>query len=274
MHQPLLIADSGGTKTDWCYIDEKDKRHFFTTESYHPVNWTDEFVGRISEYWNQLSNYKAAELHFFCAGCLKVDKAKELESIFNKIGFLNVRVKSDLHAAGLALYGNENGNVAILGTGSVFFEWKNQDVVSIVGGKGFEIGDEGSGFYFGKLIFQAYKENNLTIEQQSILEKTINISELENALQLNKTKEVFSQIPNKLKRYITEFSNFHEENLRLFFEPIKEENSKLFVRIVGGYFSAHTAILRPYLLKKDIEVELFTNRPIDSLVDYFVHLSE
>jgi len=274
MRRPLLIADSGGTKTDWCYVDENSEKHFFSTESYHPANWSDEFIERIKAYWTQFPNYKSAELYFFCAGCLKLEKANELKNIFNKIGFSKINVKSDLHAAGLALYGNKDGNVAIIGTGSVFFEWKNTDVALIIGGKGFEVGDEGSGFYFGKLVFQAYQANKLTLEQRQIFEENINISELEKALIENKTKTVFSKIPAQLKQYVPEFTNWHEENIRLFFEPIQKGSTQLFIRIVGGYFTAHSSIFLPYLTSRNIEVEQFTARPIDCLVDYLADLNE
>lgn len=274
MYRPILIADSGGTKTDWCYIDENREKHFFSSESYHPSNWSDQFEERINLFWNKYSNYKLAKLHFFCAGCLKIEKANELVAIFKKLGFTDVSVKSDLHAAGLSLYGNTNGNVAILGTGSVYFEWNDCEVLSIKGGKGFEIGDEGSGFYFGKLLFTAYRENKLTTQQRQIFEKNVNISEIENNLNHNKFKELYSKIPDQLKSFKSEFSNFHKENARLFFESINIENKPLFVRIVGGYFAAHSEILIPYLSINNIEIVKFMKRPIDSLVDYLVGLSE
>lgn len=274
MHQPLLIADSGGTKTDWCYIDEHRNKHFFTSESYHPVNWSEEFTRRINIFWGQLSQYKSAELHFFCSGCLKLEKSTELTHMFNDIGFSNVQVKSDLHAAGLSLFGNDNGNVAILGTGSVYFEWKNGEVFSIKGGKGFETGDEGSGFYFGKLIFKAFQENRLTPEQKLIVEENTDILNLVEEPILKNQKEIFSQIPHQLKEYKKHFSGLHQKNVDLFFSSIKSEKSILFVRIVGGYFTAHSSIFLPFLSNQDIEVEQFTNRPIESLVDYFVRLTE
>ncbi len=43
-----LIADSGGTKTDWCGIDEQKEKHSFTTESYHPIVIDTDFTARES----------------------------------------------------------------------------------------------------------------------------------------------------------------------------------------------------------------------------------
>lgn len=275
MYQPLLIADSGGTKTDWCYIDSHHKKYFLTTESYHPSNWSQDFIERISDFWENLPDYKSAELHFFCAGCLKPEKSTELNSIFNKVGFRKVTVKSDLHAAGVALYGNENGNVAILGTGSVFFKWKELEVMDIRGGLGFEKGDEGSGFYFGKLLYQAYENSELSIEQKHIFEKHIDIESLKNAL-INQyqIKKQFSQIAELLKDDKNEFKDWHQENVRLFFESIGFIKHNLKIKIVGGYFAEHSSILIPFLSGLGVEVEEFIKKPIGSLVDYMAHLSE
>ena len=203
---PLLIADSGGTKTDWCYIDTFGSKHFFETESYHPVHWSAEFELRIEQFWNKYPLYKDAQVHLFCAGCLWVEKSDQLSLLFNKFGFSDVTVKSDLHAAALSLYGNQNGFCAILGTGSVFFEWKNQEIKSIQGGKGYEVGDEGSGFFFGKLVFQAYKNNNLSPVQKRIFEEKVSIPEIEKSLLKKSSKTIISQISKQLSEYPSIFS--------------------------------------------------------------------
>lgn len=54
-------------------------------------------------------------------------------------------MKSDLHGAGYSLFGKESGWGTIMGTGSVLFQWKEQEVVQEIGGKGHLSGDEGSG---------------------------------------------------------------------------------------------------------------------------------
>ena len=82
MKRPLLIADSGGTKTDWCFIDELGNQHYFSSESYHPSNWSVDFTERIAAFWEQRPELKKAQVHLFCAGCLNPTNALKLESIF------------------------------------------------------------------------------------------------------------------------------------------------------------------------------------------------
>lgn len=271
---PLLIADSGGTKTDWCYVDSSNSRHFFTTESYHPENWSKDFEARIQNFWLDRPDYKVAQLHFFCAGCLKEEKSNELSQIFSRIGFSNIAVKSDLHAAALSLFGNRNGFCAILGTGSVFFEWKDQNVASIAGGKGHVLGDEGSGYFFGKVLVEAYENNSLSVEQKQIFEKEIAYSEIENAKRNETTKSLYSSFAKRFSFYPNVFETYHLRNIELFFEDVWKSKEALSVSIVGGYFGANSELFIPYLAKKGIYIQNFIDRPIDSLVDYFARSIE
>lgn len=271
---PLLIADSGGTKTDWCFVDSTNSKHFFTTESYHPENWSKDFEERIQKFWDEHLDFRVAQLYFFCAGCLKDEKANELAQLFSRIGFSNITVKSDLHAAGLALYGKSNGFCAIMGTGSVFFEWRNQNVVSIVGGKGHEIGDEGSGYFFGKLVVEAFENKTLSIEQKRIFEKEIAPNEISDAIRNKTTKNVFSSLAKRFASYSGAFDDFHLQNIELFFDDVWKSNEPLQVSIVGGYFDANSERFIPHLSKKGIHIQNFIDRPIDSLVDYFVRSGE
>ena len=271
---PLLIADSGGTKTDWCFVDSSNSRHFFTTESYHPENWSKDFEIRIHKFWIDHPDYKVGQLHFFCAGCLKEEKSNELAQIFSRIGFSDITVKSDLHAAALSLYGQKNGFCAILGTGSVFFEWRNQNVVSIAGGKGHELGDEGSGYFFGKLLVEAYENNTLSVEQKLIFEKEVASNEIENSKRDKTTKSVYSSFAKRFSFYPSVFDKYHLLNIELFFNDVWKSKETLDVSIVGGYFDANSELFIPYLVKKGIQIHNYVNRPIESLVDYFVYSGE
>lgn len=73
------------------------------------------------------------------------------EEVLNQ---LNVEIVSDVNLASITLL-SENINLGvILGTGSVFFT-KEQ----VFGGLGHSLGDEGSGYYFGKLAMKKYFED-------------------------------------------------------------------------------------------------------------------
>ena len=270
MKQPLLIADSGGTKTDWCFVDELGNKDYFTSESYHPSNWTSEFIEQISIFWEQRAQLKEAQLHFFCAGCLNPEKAKQLELIFHSLGFKDVTVKSDLHAAGLALFGNRQGTFAILGTGSVLVDWNAGEVVSVFGGKGHVQGDEGSGFYFGKLVYEAYLKRELSIDQERILEKEVDLNLLAEKYKRGDTKYVLAELANTLKNEQHQFLDFHIKNIRAFYDSVLEQRVPIDLQVVGGYFFYNSAILKPIFHDLKVHVTDFQHRPIYALVDYMI----
>src|SRR5690606_6408527 len=146
-------GEGGGTKTDWRILEEGQVIDSFQTRSYHPSHWNDVFFEEVAEFWIKKlpSTYK---LKGFLAGRLRLEKRSELESALLKRG-LHFSVSSDLHAAGIAAYGpHGRGWCAIAGTGSVLFHFNAGEVTEIRGGKGHEEGDEGSAYYFGKLVLE------------------------------------------------------------------------------------------------------------------------
>lgn len=154
MKRAKLIADSGGTKTDWVLIDELNNCLYFTTDSYHPIHVTHEWIQEKTTFWLNYTQKYELEVHFFGAGCLREENQFKMLAAFEEWGMRNVSVKSDILAAYLATSNQENGYVAILGTGSVIGRIEKYEVSEIYGGLGYLKGDEGSGYYFGKLIIE------------------------------------------------------------------------------------------------------------------------
>ncbi|NRA10761.1 MAG: hypothetical protein HRT57_02250, partial [Crocinitomicaceae bacterium] len=177
MHN-TLFADSGGTGTGWVYLDSNGNKVYFDTESYHPSNWNESFWFRFVSFWESKRHLLGYTLNFYGAGCLNTDYATLIREKFESIGFSNVKIKSDLHAAGYSVHKNGKGVVIISGTGSVLFDYFDFHVTNIVGGKGHVLGDEGSGFYFGKLIIEKYRVGSLNDRQISILNELSDLSRL------------------------------------------------------------------------------------------------
>lgn len=267
-----LIADSGGSKTDWCFIDVCKTKTYFTTKSYHPSNCDDEFVESEIEFWNKHQYMMEAELHFYGAGCYTLDGREEIKKTLKDIGFENNIVLSDLHGAGAALFGETNGVVAILGTGSVLFNWENQDVINVIGGKGFLIGDEGSGFYFGKLVYEAFNNNELSVEQKSVFSSVADLNKIESAINSGKHKFILGELSLKLQDYRLLFKTYHEQNAKSFCEAHLENEAELNISVLGGYGYYHRDILRPIFESCGVRISQFLRRPIEALVEQRVVL--
>lgn len=267
-----LIADSGGTKTDWCFIDVCKTKTYFTTKSYHPSNCDDEFVQTEINFWNNHKYMMEAELHFYGAGCFNVNGHELLKETLKNIGFKNIIVSSDLHGAGLALFGESNGVVAILGTGSVLFDWQNQEVINVIGGKGHLVGDEGSGFYFGKLVYEAFKNNSLTEEQEHVFRSVASIDQIESAIEKRNQKFPLGELSQKLQDYRLLYKEYHESNAKLFCQVHLIENNPIEISVLGSYGYYHRDILRPIFENCGVTISQFLRRPIDVLAEQRVVL--
>ncbi|WP_010299369.1 N-acetylglucosamine kinase [Candidatus Odyssella thessalonicensis] len=89
-----------------------------------------------------------------------LDKASVIRDVFISFGFQGSRIalSSDIDLAKQLIIEGEEGAILISGTGSICFS-KSLRGEKRVGGYGYALGDEGSGFYIGKLALQAaFKE--------------------------------------------------------------------------------------------------------------------
>ena len=97
------------------------------------------------------------------AGADRISEQKKIYQAFQQSPiFDKLRVQSDVHAAlATGTWGRE-GTLMIAGTGSIIFGW-HQDKSFRIGGWGYLLGDEGSGYHLGKLalrsILRAYDQN-------------------------------------------------------------------------------------------------------------------
>lgn len=247
-----IIAESGGTKTDWkiCIdgkiIERKGK-------SLHPSQLSSELLSEEKEFW---SNYELSSLplRFFGAGALRSEGKEKIQSFLSEIGFNEISVQSDLHIAGITSYKNETGWVAIMGTGSVLFYWNGKESTEIIGGKGHLLGDEGSGYYFGKLVLEAYKEGKLTEKQVQELKQLDFIPE----------KNQKFETASLSKKLSSEFLPFHQQNIEIFKQThFNEPIQKLC--IVGSYGFNNQITIKSQLNASNIK---FIQFPIQTIHSY------
>lgn len=261
-----LFADSGGTGTDWIYIDAKRDKIVFETESYHPANWGDSFWERIESYWKSNQNLLEYNLRFFGSGCLNTENANLLCEKFQSFGFKDVNVKSDLHAAGFACYPNVEGSVIISGTGSVLFHYDKGEVSNVVGGKGHEIGDEGSGFYFGRLIIEKHRNGTLTEAQLNALNEKIDLLALAN-LKIAEAKYEWASLSEVLKDDQQLFQSIHKENINCFIKTHFTAGVEETVCLVGSYAYYHKELWIAELSSVGCKVESVILKPIEYFIE-------
>lgn len=264
-----LIADSGGTKTDWFGVDDQGDHHRFTTESYHPLQVDEAFINRQLEFWKQ-HTISDCILHFYGAGCLQEEKQEKMKAVFRKIGFADAFVESDLFAAAKAV-NNENGMIAICGTGSVLFKVEHEQLVELRGGLGWDQGDEGGGFYFGKLLLQRLEDHPGDYpEIRNVIEKWKNMEELVSVKGKPESKSEYARLAALFSGHLSHplIAGVHMENIQLFLQLYAGGCPS--IGFVGSYAFYLQDYFRLACQMRGIEVTGFIERPIELLAKDFL----
>ncbi|MEY2811198.1 MAG: hypothetical protein RLZZ390_83 [Bacteroidota bacterium] len=197
-----LIADGGGTKTEWRLIDGSTKKSFFTTGiSPYYLSKTEIEQLLLKEFPASILKKQVGEIFYYGTGCKTKEKAnlvaKALSALFPKA---KVQVTHDLMGAAIATCGNQSGIVCILGTGSNSCVYNGKKMVNNSPGLGYILGDEGSGAYLGKKVVQHFLYGIFDEELKASFLKTFQTSNQEI---LHKVyKEPFAN------RYLAGFAKF------------------------------------------------------------------
>lgn len=273
MKKATLIADGGGTKVDWCLIEESGELIFFQTESYHPHLINEDFIKDRTSFWKNYTDKYDLELYFYGAGCSSSSNQELLRSAFTVWGMNVIEVRSDLVAASIATLGNENGFVGILGTGSVLAKISQSEPVEIFGGFGYLLGDEGSGYYFGKLVLRnlligKFSKDLSTSIYDILGSRTKIMSKVYGA----QGKSFVSSIAYLLRGIKSkEIDQLHKENIELFVNLYvlqNEINSP--IHFIGSYAKNFEEILSEILRKNGLDIGKVIEKPIGELANYFV----
>lgn len=218
----ILIADSGSTKTDWAFLS-KDFSLQLSTEGINPSVMDEGSIRQLLE--DELMAHApegVEDIYFYGAGCVSGEASLKMERIFlHFFSHATVHVYSDLLGAAKSVLGDEEGIVAILGTGSNSGYFDGSEIKQSVPPLGYILGDEGSGTWFGKRLLADYLRSIMP-EELRVMFKKAYASIVEDPIQ----KVYRTAQPNKTLASMTPFlsehraSNYcHElilEGLRLF----------------------------------------------------------
>jgi N-acetylglucosamine kinase-like BadF-type ATPase len=116
------------------------------------------------------------------AGASAQSTIESIKTLINQWNFQSVEVMSDIGI--ISQFIQENGIALIAGTGSICFGKYNDETLR-VGGLGRYLGDEGSGYFIGKLAIKASLENGYGYGQDTVLVQNVcHYFNLENICQI------------------------------------------------------------------------------------------
>lgn len=155
----IAIADSGATKTHWCFLDKTGQAKEVVTGGLNPFMAGEKLIRDCLEkdLYPFIDNTQVTHLFFYGSGCADASKRTvlqaELEGFFRHA---EVEIESDLAGAAIALCGKAKGLVAILGTGAATCFYNGERIVRRIASLGYVLGDEGSGARIGIRFLSDY----------------------------------------------------------------------------------------------------------------------
>ena len=206
----ILIADSGSTKTDWCYLAPDGQHTLLQSEGINPYFQESDNIAEIVRevVYEKADTSALTHIYFYGAGCSSDEKCNIVRNGLQQIyPDAAIEVEHDMMAAARALCNNSKGIICILGTGSNSVLFDGEKITEDVPSLGFILGDEGSGAYLGKELIRRFLYGELpqTLHNNFILESGATKEQI--------LDSVYKKpLPN---RYLATFSKFihtHIEN--------------------------------------------------------------
>ncbi len=239
----------------------------------HPMYVGQQISSEDQLFWEERKEMLQADLHFFGAGCLDEQNAHRLQQYLCLLGFQRVHVRSDLHASAFATLKDGTGIVAIMGTGSVAAAFDKFELTDRVGGLGYLLGDEGSGFYFGKLLVNEYLEGRLSDKLMQSIEHTIgDRSDVLSKVYSPKGRDFLAMLSKLFgDGNDPELLLLHEQNLRSFLKVVQQRYAKHDqpIHFTGSYACANQEMIEKLMSDMGLSVGKFIARPIEELPEYF-----
>lgn len=276
----MLIADSGGSKTDWRLVFKEGKIDQASTPGFNPYYQPiDDLKKNVREVLlpKVPAGEDVDEIYFYGAGVSSEKNQMTIQNAFLEFfPKAKIEIGWDLLAAARALCGNEPGIACIMGTGSNSCLYDGKNIIGNIANLGWILADEGSGANIGRKFLVDYLRNKMPdglakqfharypLTREQFLEKVYQ-EEKPSAFLASFMKFIFQHLkePYCYKLVYSSFAEFYENNVM---EYDNYKNLKVhFTGSIAFYFSD---ILRQVANDKGITVKNILEGPIAGLTLY------
>ena len=154
----ILVADSGGSKTDWRWIHDNGTIGQAHTPGFNPYSHhAEDLKHAVEKILLPQLNGPVHKIYYYGAGVSSAANAAIVSDVL-KVFFANaaIEINWDLLGAARALCGHEPGIACILGTGSNSCHYDGHNIIDNMPNLGWILGDEGSGASLGKRLVIDY----------------------------------------------------------------------------------------------------------------------
>lgn len=161
----FLLADSGGSKTDWRLHLPNEQVIQAHTQGLNPMYTSNETLRKQLQerLKKQLVGQPAPDfVYFYGASCQGKDEVSKIQNaLLEAFPQSEIEVYDDLLGAARALCGHAPGMALILGTGSNACAFDGKQITKRHYSGGFLLGDEGSGADLGRRFVRAWLRERL-----------------------------------------------------------------------------------------------------------------
>jgi N-acetylglucosamine kinase-like BadF-type ATPase len=279
----MLIADSGGTKTDWRFCTADGQILPVNSKGLSPFYNTPETIEAVlrKEVLPDIGHQTPDVIYFYGAGCSSENMNKVIfEGLSLVFPAAEIHIAHDLLGTARALCGNQAGIACILGTGSNSCVFDGEKIVSSRPSLGLYLGDEGSGGFLGKKLITDFLYGEMPLELSEKLASRYSLSRESILENIYKKSE-----PN---RYLATFAHFIFANLSerycyllaqnafqdFFDKHINHYRSEknLSVHFTGGIAQNFSSILQRVCAQNSFHFGKVVEKPVSGLVLYHKNL--
>lgn len=278
----IIIADGGSTKTNWCLLDDSNKKIYFNTEGYNPYFVDSDYI--VSSLKKGLPKDipidKISEVNYYGAGVHNEEKAKVVSDALEQVfAGAKVEVGHDLLAAARALLGTKPGFAAILGTGTNTCIYDGEKITHNIDSAAYILGDEGSGSHIGKKLLTDFIRGLMPEDVAKAFYETYKLT----------SDEIMDNVYSKplANRFCASFAKFvydNKVNVEYTRGIVDDAFEAFFANLVSKYpnyqdytFNCIGSVgynFRDILVEKakkyGMEVGKIIRSPIDDLVEYHI----
>lgn len=275
----ILIADSGGSKTDWRLIRNDGSIAQANAPGFNPYYQPIEDLKKnVQEIiLPQVNGRTVDKIFFYGAGVSSVKNQLTIKSAFLEFfPEAQIEIGWDLLAAARALCGHEPGIACIMGTGSNSCLYDGEKITDNVANLGWILADEGSGANIGRKFLVDYLrkkfpaklaeqfQQRFPLSREEFLEKVYQ-QEKPSAFLASFMKFIFQHLkePYCYKLVYGSFAEFYENNVMQY-----ENYRNLKVHFTGSIAFYFSDILRQVANDKGITVKNILEGPIAGLTLY------
>ena len=275
-----LVVDGGSTKTDWCLINQNGIVQILQTEGINPLLVSADLITNIivKDVITHLKGIVPDCIHYYGAGCGVSPGKRAMTQILNThFTTSKITVESDMLGACRAMFGENAGICAILGTGTGSCYYDGKSITEFCPGLGYALGDEGSGAYLGKQLVVAFERDLLPAK---LRERLVNSCDMADIV----AKIYKAEYPSKT---LAGFGLFIAENrsdpfinelvtnaMKLFFErfiTIYGKPASTKIGIVGSIGHCFNEVIKEEAAGRGFDEIRFLKSPIENLSSYHVN---